>query len=48
MNRPVNDPYFNPKRTRDILFGVLLVHIGIIAVPLIYSSSRTISNRRSS
>lgn len=38
MNRPVNDPYFNPKRTRDILFGVLLVHIGIIAVPLIYSS----------
>ena len=38
MNRPTNDPYFNPKRTRDILFGVLLVHIGIIAVPLIYSS----------
>ena len=38
MSSQTNDPYFNPKRTRDILFGVLLVHIGIIAIPLIYSS----------
>ena len=38
MGSQTNDPYFNPKRTRDILFGVLLVHIGIIAIPLIYSS----------
>jgi TonB family protein len=38
MGGRTNDPYFNPRRTRNILFGVLLVHIGVIAVPLIYSS----------
>ena len=32
------DPYFSQKRASSILFGVLLVHIGIIAIPLIYSS----------
>ena len=32
------DPYFNPKRARAILTGVLLMHVGLIAVPLIYSS----------
>ena len=32
------DPYFNPKRARAILTGVLLLHVGVIAVPLIYSS----------
>ena len=32
------DPYFNQKRARAILFGVLLMHVGVIAVPLIYSS----------
>ena len=33
-----SDPYFSPKRTRNILFCVLLAHISIVAVPLIYSS----------
>ena len=32
------DPYTNPKRDRAILSGVLLIHVGIIAVPLIYAS----------
>jgi len=32
------DPYCNPKRARAILTGVLMMHIGLIAVPLIYSS----------
>lgn len=32
------DPYFNPKRARTILTGVLLTHVALIAVPLIYSS----------
>lgn len=32
------DPYFNQKRASSILFGVLLVHIAVIAIPLIYSS----------
>jgi outer membrane biosynthesis protein TonB len=32
------DPYANPKRARAILFGVLLLHVGVIAVPLIYAS----------
>ena len=32
------DPYFNPKRARTILTGVLLLHVALIAVPLIYSS----------
>lgn len=32
------DPYFNPKRAQAILTGVLLLHVGVIAVPLIYSS----------
>ena len=32
------DPYFNQRRARAILFGVLLLHVGVIAVPLIYSS----------
>ena len=34
----VKDPYFNQKRASSVLFCVLLVHIGIIAIPLIYSS----------
>ena len=38
MSGRTDDPYFNPRRTRNILFGVLLIHIGVIAVPLIYSS----------
>jgi len=33
-----NDPYFSPKRARAISFGVFLLHISIIAVPLIYAS----------
>jgi len=32
------DPYFNQKRARRILTGVLLLHVALIAVPLIYSS----------
>ena len=32
------DPYFNPKRARAILTGVLLMHIAIILFPLIYAS----------
>ena len=32
------DPYFNQKRARAILTGVLLMHVALIAVPLIYSS----------
>ena len=32
------DPYTNPRRARAILFGVLLMHVGVIAVPLIYAS----------
>ncbi len=32
------DPYFNPKRARAILTSVLLMHVALIAVPLIYSS----------
>lgn len=38
MGGRTDDPYFSSRRTRNILFGVLLVHIGVIAVPLIYSS----------
>ncbi len=38
MGGQFKDPYFNQKRARAILFGVLLMHIGVIAVPLIYSS----------
>lgn len=38
MSSQNSDPYFNPKRTRFILFCVLLAHISIVAVPLIYSS----------
>ena len=33
-----SDPYFNPKRARTILTGVLLMHVALIAIPLIYSS----------
>ena len=33
-----NDPYFSPRRARAIFFGVFLLHISIIAVPLIYAS----------
>ena len=33
-----SDPYFNPKRARTVLTGVLLMHVAIIAIPLIYSS----------
>ena len=32
------DPYANPRRARAILFGVLLMHFCVIAVPLIYAS----------
>ena len=32
------DPYANPRRARSILFGVLLMHFCVIAVPLIYAS----------
>ncbi len=32
------DPYFNSKRLQIILSGVLLVHVGVIVIPLIYSS----------
>ena len=32
------DPYFNPKRLQIILSGVLLVHVGVIVIPMIYSS----------
>ena len=32
------DPYFNPKRARAILTGVLLMHIALILIPLIYAS----------
>ena len=32
------DPYFNQKRARRVLTGVLLMHVALIAVPLIYSS----------
>ena len=28
------DPYFNQKRARRILTGVLLMHVALIAVPL--------------
>ena len=39
MGSPFNkDPYFNPKRARTILTGVLLMHVALIAIPLIYSS----------
>ena len=38
MNAMFADPYANPKRARAILFGVLLLHVGVIAVPFIYSS----------
>ena len=38
MNAMFADPYANPKRARAILFGVLLMHVGVIAVPLIYAS----------
>lgn len=30
--------YFNPKRAAAILFAVLLIHIGIIVVPIIYAT----------
>ena len=32
-----NDPYFSPKRLRIILTSVLLVHVGVIIVPMINS-----------
>ena len=32
------DPYFNQRRARAILSGVLLTHIALIAIPLIYAS----------
>ena len=34
----LKDPYANPKRAKAILFGVLLMHFSIIAVPFIYAS----------
>ncbi len=34
----LKDPYANPKRAKAILFGVLLMHFCIIAVPFIYAS----------
>lgn len=38
MGGTFKDPYYNSKRARGVLFGVLLVHIAVIAVPLIYAS----------
>ena len=38
MDGQVRDPYFNAKRAKRILLGVLLMHICIVAVPLIYAS----------
>ena len=32
------DPYFNQKRARAILFGVLLFHVSVVAIPMIYAS----------
>jgi len=32
------DPYFNQKRARAILSGVLLLHVGVVAIPMIYAS----------
>ncbi len=38
MGSLFKDPYYNSRRARSVLFGVLLVHIAVIAVPLIYAS----------
>lgn len=38
MSDPFKDPYANPRRARAILFGVLLMHVSVIAIPLIYAS----------
>ena len=38
MGGQFKDPYFNAKRAKRILLGVLLMHICIVAVPLIYAS----------
>ncbi len=39
MENPyAKDPYFNPRRARAILSGVLLMHVGLIVIPLIYAS----------
>lgn len=38
MSDPFRDPYANPRRARAILFGVLLMHVSVIAIPLIYAS----------
>lgn len=38
MGGMFRDPYYSSRRARGVLFGVLLVHIAIIAVPMIYAS----------
>ena len=38
MGGMFRDPYYSSRRARSVLFGVLMVHIAIIAVPLIYAS----------
>ena len=38
MGGQFKDTYFNAKRAQVILFGVLMAHICIVAVPLIYAS----------
>ena len=38
MGSMFRDPYYSSRRARSVLFGVLMVHIAIIAVPLIYAS----------
>ena len=35
MGSMFRDPYYSSRRARSVLFGVLMVHIAIIAVPLI-------------
>jgi len=37
MGSRSNDPYFNARRAKIILFSVLLVHVCIVAVPMIFS-----------
>ena len=38
MTNTPKDPYANPKRAKAILLTVLLMHVSVIAVPIIYAS----------
>ena len=38
MGGSFKDPYFSAKRAQGILFGVLMLHAAIIAVPLIFAA----------